>query len=120
MDETKLVGGGGMHGVAEAKGVVLIKVLPLRSNDYSNNDTDDGGGTDMVIIGRKSAEDGNQPTSTPPKANEKKQSDWGHPCHRGGGDNADETVISRLDMYCTQVLMYYTMILLARPTKVRH
>ncbi len=29
------------------------------------------------------------------------------------------TVISRLDMYCTNVLMYRTMVLLALPTKVR-
>jgi hypothetical protein len=28
-------------------------------------------------------------------------------------------VVSRLDMYCTNVLMYRTMVLLARPTKVR-
>jgi hypothetical protein len=29
-------------------------------------------------------------------------------------------VVSRLDMYRTNVLMYRTMVLLARPTKVRH
>ncbi len=37
---------------------------------------------------------------------------------RGVGSGRD-TVISRLDMYCTKVLMYHTMVLMARPTKVR-
>ncbi len=31
----------------------------------------------------------------------------------------DQTVVSCLDMYRTNVLMYRTMVLLARPTKVR-
>ncbi len=30
-----------------------------------------------------------------------------------------DAVVSRLDMYCTNVLMYRTMVLLAHPTKVR-
>jgi hypothetical protein len=47
----------------------------------------------------------------------------------GGNDGSDEgrrrrraglAVVSRLDMYGTNVLMYRTMVLLAHPTKVRH
>ncbi len=50
-----------------------------------------GGGTGAVIDGRKSAEDGNQPTPTPPKVDEKNQNNWGPPCHRDGGNNVVET-----------------------------
>jgi hypothetical protein len=37
----------------------------------------------------------------------------------GHTPNGYETVVSCLDMYCTNVLMYHMMVLLARPTKVR-
>ncbi len=55
---------------------------------------------------------------------EKVGTEFGFRC---GGSNkledcagdVDSTVVSHLDIHCTNVLMYRTMVLLARPTKVR-
>ncbi len=38
---------------------------------------------------------------------------------QSGGEKKLLLVVSHLDMYCTKVLMYRTMVLMARPTKVR-
>ncbi len=37
----------------------------------------------------------------------------------GRSNRRDDGVVGRLDMYCTKVLMYRTMVLMARLTKVR-
>jgi hypothetical protein len=61
-----------MKVVIPTGGGFFTKALPLHSDDHNNNDNnnDNGGGTRADIDGRKSAEDGNQLTPTPPKADE--------------------------------------------------
>jgi hypothetical protein len=66
--------GGKYMGLQRPRGVSSPRrsALPLHSNDRNNdnNNNNNGGGTHAVVDGKKSAEDGNQPTPTPPKANE--------------------------------------------------
>ncbi len=74
------------------------------SNDV-DGDSDGGSGSD----GDSDGGDGNNYCGS--------GSDGDSDC--GDGENDGSSVVGRLDMYRTKVLLYRTMVLLARPTKVR-